>query len=308
MSLEVHQASLDDVPLAYNMISKSERVVALHQIERHDWRTARLHVRVTAPESELASGPWRSIACFAVLSERRTRTQTSVELRMQRPGEWSGDVDLQRDHHLGRAQLTGQLVATVDDVRGRTIATVNGPWVVDLEARTPTRRNAVPTRWLDFGDERNQHLNAFKDDPWIVEAVGDSPVLYLNSGFEGLRAILESTRVADRPARDALAAQIATNVWTVLFNAAGYQADVTGDQAEWPDGWAEGVLRKMLPDVFPDHSPNEALQELVNRQRTGDGGGDLQTRVLHAASKHARLPRNLGGLLRNLRRVEQEDR
>ncbi|WP_055478914.1 hypothetical protein [Sphaerimonospora mesophila] len=305
VSLEVHEARLDDIALPYSMISQPHRMVALHQASRSDWRTARLSVRMRAPEHELDSGPWTAIDCLVVLSERRTNTRTSTPLRMDRPGEWSGDVDLQHDHHLVRAELIGYLVATVDGVPGRVIAATDDFWTVDLRARTPTRRDEIRARWVDFGDERNPYLHPFKNDPWTVEAAGDKPVLYLNSGFEGLRAVLDSAQAAHRPARDALAAQIAMDTWTALFNAATYQDD--GDVPEWPGGWRESVLRRMLPDLFPDRSPGDALAEVINRRRTGDGGGDLQTRILHAAAKQARMPKNLGGFIRTLRRAGQED-
>ncbi|GGP91108.1 hypothetical protein [Streptosporangium pseudovulgare] len=304
LSLEVREARLDDIALPYEMISTAQRVVALHRIERDEWRSARLSVRVRAPEQELQQGPWTGMECLATLSERRTNTRTATRLRWEGPGEWSGEVELQRDHHLERAELLGQLIATVGDVPGRVIATTEASWTVDLQSRTPTRREEIRTRWVDFGDEDHPQLHPFKNDPWTVEAVGQEPVLYLNSGFEGLKALLASGRAIDRPARDALAAQIATDVWTVLFNAATYQED--GDTPEWPGGWRESVLRRMLPDLFPTHSPDDALAEVVSRHRTGDGA-DLQTRILHAAGKQARRPRNLGNFMRTLRRTGQEE-
>jgi hypothetical protein len=307
VSIEVREARLDDVPLPYSMISPTERVVALHQVERNTWRTAQLSVRMRAPEHELSVGPWREIDCIAVLSERRTNSRTAVPLRMQRPGEWVGEIRLHRDRHRGRAELTGQMISTVDDVSGRVIGTVDDRWTVDLQARTPTRRAEIKARWLDFRDERNAHLRSFKNDPWTVEAAGEEPVLYLNRGFDGLEALLNSNRTAERPTKEAVAAQIAMDVWMVLFNSAAYHAEAEGDSPEWPGGWREATLRRMLPDLFPERSPDDALVEVVNRRRSGDGGGDLQARVLNAAAKQARMPRHLGGLLRTLSRVGKEE-
>jgi hypothetical protein len=306
ISLEVREARLDDVSLPYGMISTKERVVALHQVERSTWRTAELSVRVRAPEHELAVGPWRDIDCIAVLSERRTNSRATVPLRMQRPGEWWGEIQLHRDHHRDRAELTGLVISTVDDVAGRVIGTVDDRWTVDLQARTPTRRAEIKARWLDFRDEHNAHLRPFKNDPWTVEAAGEEPILFLNRGFDGLESLLNGNRTADRPTREAVAAQIAMDVWMVLFNSAAYHADAEGDSPEWPGGWREATLRRMLPDLFPERSPEDALVEVVNRRKSGDGGGDLQTRLLNAAAKQAKMPRHLGGLLRTLSRAGKE--
>ncbi|MBO3746191.1 hypothetical protein J5X84_08965 [Streptosporangiaceae bacterium NEAU-GS5] len=305
VSLEVAQVRLDDIALPYEMISTSERMVALHRIDRRDWRSARLSVQVRAPEREL-EGPWSGISCMALLAERRTNTRTAVRLRRERPGQWAGEVELHRDRHLAQAELTGQLIADVDGVAGRMIATTTDSWTIDLRARTPSRRDEIKTRWIDFAADANPHLHAFRSDPWLVEAVGEEPVLYLNSGFDGLKSLLESGRPADRAVRDNLASQIAMGVWTAMFNAALYLDEMTSSP-QWPGGWRESVLRRMLPDIFPEFSPEDALTEVLARRRSGEGGGDLQTRIMHAASRRAQVAPSLGALIRTLSRTSQED-
>ncbi|MBB6345246.1 hypothetical protein FHU36_001755 [Nonomuraea muscovyensis] len=298
VTLAVDGAWLDDLPVPIDMISPIERAVALHDIQRPDWRAARLSVRVRGPEQELATGPWGRMSCVAMLTERRTNAHSAVRLRMVEPGEWVGYVELRRDHHGRRAELGACLVATVDDIPGRLIGAVDSPWTIDVQARTPVRREDVTTRWVDFGDDRHPWLRAYRSDPWAIDTTGDPPVLYLNSGFEGLRLLLESTRQSERAARDALAARIAMDMWSVLFDAAADQVD----GSEWPVGWRGSVLRRMLPDVFPDCSPEDALRELA-----GASGGELRSRVLHAAAKQARMPATLGTFIRALHRTGHEE-
>jgi hypothetical protein len=305
--LDVRQARVDDLALNLSMISTAQRAIALHTVERAEWETARFSVRMNAPQAELTAGPWSNVVCLAVLAERRTNTRTVTRLLEDGPGTWAGEVMLNRDLHVGRAELTGQLVATVHGVGGRAIGATDEAWVIDLKERTPARDKSVKTVWADFGDERNPHLHAFRGDPWTVEAVGEEPTLYLNRAFDGLESLLRSGRGADKAARDAIASQIATDVWSSLFNAAVYTAQIDDGRVEWPGGWQEVTLRRMLPDVFPDRSADDALAEIANRRLSGDGGGDLQTRMLHAVAKQAKLPRNLGGLIRVVRRIGQED-
>jgi hypothetical protein len=306
-TLTVRATRVDDVPLPLAMISAKEAVVALHSVERTDWECARLSIQVDTPHKELAAGTWSDVACLAVLSERRTNARTVTRLREESSGTWTGEVVLYRDLHLDRAELTAQVVARVDGIDGRAIGATDDSWFVDLRERTPVRQKSIKTVWADFGDEHNAKLKPFEGYPWAVEAVGEEPTLYLNRGFEGLEALLRSGRRTDQPARGAIAAQIASEAWTALFNAAVHAVSLEDDRAQWPGGWRESALRRMLPDVYLDRSPDDALAEIVSRQLDRDGDGDLQTRVLHAAAKQARLPRNLGGLIRSVRRAEQED-
>ncbi|MEU1729240.1 MULTISPECIES: hypothetical protein [unclassified Nonomuraea] len=296
VTMTVREVRLDDVALPYGMVSESERTVALHLLDRADWSVVRLTLQVSAPRHELDAGPWFSLAFLATASERRTNTHSAVKLMMGQPGEWAGEVELHRDDHFGQVRVSGQLVATVDDVPGRVIATVAQPWIVDLQARVATQRQSIETRWLNFGGD--PQLDWCKSDPWAVTTTDEAAILNLNSGFDGLRALLESPKAADRPMREALAAQIAVDMWTALFNEAAHHVDGQG----WPEGWRGLVLRRMLPDLFPDHSLDDALREIVNR-----GAGGIQTRVLHAAAKQARMPRSLGGFIRSLQSTGPEE-
>ncbi|WP_327088236.1 hypothetical protein OIE66_38920 [Nonomuraea sp. NBC_01738] len=296
VTMAVEQVRLDDVTLPYGVISAQNHSVDLHAHGGGDWSVVRLTLRVNAPRHELDANPWYSVAFLATASERDTNTQSTVKLMMGQPGEWSGEIELHRENHRSRIRLSGQLVATVDNVPGRVISGVEQPWTVDLRSRATARKESIETRWGDFATD--PELTWCRNDPWTVTTTEQTATLHLNSGFDGLRAVLDSTKPADRPTRDVLAAQIAAGMWTVLFNEAAQH--VAG--SEWPDGWRGLVLRRMLPDILPHLSPESALREIVNV-----GVGGLQPRVLHAAAKQARLPRSLGGLIRSLHKAEPEE-
>ncbi|MEV4671606.1 hypothetical protein AB0K34_08160 [Actinomadura sp. NPDC049382] len=300
ISLEVREVRLDGAPLNLNMISSSRHVVALHEVERERWDEARLSVRLHPPRHELDDAAWSDVNCVAVLAERRTNARSVTPLEKEPDGTWTGVVVMHGDHHLGQAQLSGHVIATVDGVVGRTIGVTDRAWTVDLQARTPARQQSIKVLTVDFGDAEHPHLHSYKDDPWTVEAVGEEPLVYLNSRFEGLVPLLTD---GDRGARDLLAAQIAADAWTALFNAAVYAADMEDGQPLWPGGWHGAVLKRMLPDVFPDLSPDDALIEAVTRRLNGDGG-DLQTRLGHAAGRQALISRRLGGFIRATNRKE----
>ncbi|MFJ2030755.1 hypothetical protein [Streptosporangium sp. NPDC087985] len=303
VSLEIREAHLDSVPLSLTLISTGERVIALHQVERENWEHARLSLRMRVPLQELTSGPWSEVSCVAVLNEKKTNTRVVTPLRHEVDGVWGGNIELHHDDHLNTAMLTGHVVATVDGIPGRVIGSTIPSWTVDLQSRVPTTQKSIKQRWVDFSDEDNPHLNAYKSDPWAVDAVGDEPVVYLNSSFEGLGLLLGKTSGVDPQLRDLMRAQLAVEMWITLFNAAAYAVRLESGQPEWPGGWYDSVLRRMLPDIYPDRSPDDGLFELMEIRRRGDGGGDLQMRVLHAASKQSKFPRSLGSMFRTIHRT-----
>ncbi|CAM00882.1 hypothetical protein [Saccharopolyspora erythraea] len=291
---------LDGRPLPAPLISASNRVIALNQAERPDWEEVKIEVRFRTPR-ELRTGGWQVVGCYSSLSERRTNTRSLTRLVQESDDVWAGVVLAHHDDHRRRIDLDALITATVREVPGRIIGRAADMWTIDLEARTPARKNTVKAVWSDFTAADKPFLNPYRDDPWTIEASGEEPTLYLNSAFEGLRQLM---RTSDRTTRDVVGAQVASDMWVALFNAAAASVETDADgQPEWPSGWRAAVLRRMLPDVFPEHSPDDALIEIHSRREQGEES-DLQARLLHAASRQAQLPKRLSGFIRILAKKE----
>ncbi|MEU7152769.1 hypothetical protein AB0B15_32830 [Streptomyces sp. NPDC045456] len=306
INLRIDRVAVDNVPVGLERISDRHQVVALQDLAetRQRWSEIRMRVSVSADGDELAAGPWEGPVCLAVVTNRRANVHQAFRLRPDGPGHWVGEVELSRDEHVGRSQITARIVASVDGVEGRLAGTAEEPWSVDFEAKRPTPERSIKIKWLDFADPSNDHLKEYRDDPWLIDSEAGEPVLYLNSSIDGLQGVLESASTAEQKlVRELLAAQVASEAWTAMFNAAVYACDVVDGEAQWPGGWHEDVLRRMIPDLYPSLSPEDALAELVEGRMEGENGGDLQRRLMHGAGSHARKPRKVSTALRDLRRM-----
>ncbi|MCX5382221.1 hypothetical protein [Streptomyces sp. NBC_00083] len=304
VTFEVTGARLDGRPLPLGMLSREQRVVALHEAELSDWGEARLSVEAKLPERDLAEGPWTDVVCVAILSEAATNARTVGRLDPVGEGVWRGSVTLIKDEHHTRAALSVSVVATVDGEAGRLIGTAEDPWSVELNEREPTRKQELNIQEVDFREGPHEWLRPFKDAPWLVETTGDMPTVHLNTGFEGLSEFLNGGGGAlDRAMRGMLAAQIATEAWIAMFHAAVGDVEPGDDGVpQWPTGWKDGVLRSMLPDVLPELSPADALLEIHLRRSEG-GWQDLQPRIQYAAGRRSRVARNVGTGIRALSRT-----
>jgi hypothetical protein len=285
-----------------------ERVVALHQVERADWESVRLTLQAKLPEAELSAGPWSDVQVVAVLTEKATNARTTAELRSKGGGVWVGNLRMWKSMHLHRAELTVVVVATLDDVAGRMIGRTDTPWIVDLTARMPVRQTEMRTEEVDFTDGP-EWLKQFKDAPWVVETSGELPTVHINTAFEGVAEVLNSTSrdPMTKTVREMLATQIATEVWTSVFHAAVGDLDPDGrGEAEWPGGWKDAVLKSMLGDIVPDMSPDDALREIHARRIESAGWSELQPRINYAAGRRAKVAKNLGTAVRTLDAARRE--
>jgi hypothetical protein len=307
LTFKVTAAKLDGRDLPLEMISMQDRVVAVHRVERDAWEETRLEILAQLPEAELSKGPWSDVVCVAVLTEGTTNYRTVSRLRRSPDTRWIGSVSLPRDACRDRATLSVSAVATVDGVAGRIIGTADEDWVVDLSTRKPTRERELHIDEVDFRTGPHEWLRPFKDAPWLVETSGDMPTVYLNTGFEGVTDLLGlGGSPLEKAIRGMLAAQIATEAWIAMFHSAVSDVDIEDDGVpQWPNDWRDGVLRAMLPDVLPDLSPADALLEIHARRTEGSGWNELQPRIQYAASRRARVAKNLGIAIRTLGRSEE---
>ncbi|MBR8641873.1 hypothetical protein KEF29_27470 [Streptomyces tuirus] len=304
VTLRVERLFVDNKPIRLERINDRAQVVALEDLEETNrgWSEIRLNVSVTADATELAAGPWETPQCIAVLTNRRTNLYQAFPLHPQSDGTWLGDVELRREEHVSRSQLAAKIVATVDGVEGRLIGGSEAPWDVDFEAKVPAAERSVKMRWVDFTE--HDHLKEYRDDPWLLDSEAGDPLLLLNSSVDGLRGVLENAATAEQKlVREIMASQVASEAWSAMFNTAVYACEIVDGEPQWPGGWHEDVLQRMIPDLYPDLSPEEALVELVQARSQGENGGDLQRRLMHGAGVQSRKPRKVSSALRDLRRM-----
>ncbi|MBB5121475.1 hypothetical protein AF335_14100 [Streptomyces eurocidicus] len=303
ITLVADEVMVDNTPRPLGLISDREHVIALHEVKGR-WNEIRIKVTVTADAGELAAGPWTAPMCVAVVRNRTTKIRHTFELRPEGAGTWRGAVELRKGEQLDACEIDAWVVAEVGGEAGRLIGTARDRWRADFEAASPTQRRSIKMIWKDFTEEANQEFAEFRDDPWLLDAQADEPVLYLNSGVEGLRGVLEhATTTEQKITREVMAAQIASESWAAMFNAALYASGTEDGQVQWPGGWHEDVLRRMLPDLFTDRAPGDALTELVEKRAEGQSGGDLQRRVMHAATLQSRKPKAVASALKSLGRM-----
>jgi hypothetical protein len=304
VALKVVSVTVDNRPVSIiNAVSDSQRVIALHGISR-DWVEVRIGVVVSTDANELSAGPWKSPVCIAMVQNSKTNVREAFPLRRGASGDWHGDIELRHGEHVGRCEISASVIAEVGAVSGRLIGMVDESWSADFEARHPVRQRSVRMLWKDFADNSNDFLEKYREDPWFLDANSEEPVLYLNSAVEGFRSMLENSKTAEQKiVGEVLMSQIASEVWSGMFGAALFASSADGDDAQWPGGWYDDVLKRMLPDLFPDMSPDEALLELVGRRVAGESGPDFQARLLHASTKHAKKQKAVAGAVRELARI-----
>jgi len=308
VDLNVVSVAIDGHELHYSRVSKPEHTVALHETERAHWETARLNLRATVPERELADGEWTNVSCLAVLTEKSTNARTTARLTRGPGGVWTGTIELSHARHARRASLALTVTADIDGVPCRIIGGTEQDWFIDITASKPVRQRDVDIVEEDFRDGPIEWLKPYKDSAWIVDTSADIPRVYLNTtAVEGLVDLLNSSSGSSeaKMLREMAASQIAQDAWTAMFHSAVSNLESDDDGTpQMPGGWREAVLRTMLPDVIPDRQLTDALYEIERQRGDGVGWSEIQTRIQYAAGKRSQLTRKLTVAVRS---VHQSD-
>ncbi len=299
-------------PLDTSSYSTPQRTVALGVAQHGDWVSATIGLSATLPPGATdPDAPWSDLKVLAVLTEGATNVRTSVELRQDAPGskEWSGQIEMLRDDHVGRASLAVHAVATVGDVPGRAITETDAGWTVDVTAEEPLGGLRLDVKQASFSRSAREWLRPYADAPWVIDASGRLPLVMINTDIEGFSDLLggESGGMENK-VHELLLSQMSTDVWTAVFHSAVGDLEVEPDGSPvFPTDWRGEVLREMLPDVVPGLHVEEALRQ-VHHRRTGDTGWvELQTRVHYAAVRRAGASKALANVLRALQQMNRED-
>jgi hypothetical protein len=304
VDVDVVGVSVDGLQLPLTHVSKVDRVVALHQSGRENWRVATLRLKARLPDAEVADG-FVEVVPLAVLSEKATNVRVTERLIRDADGSWQGSIDVVRSRHAGRVSLSLIVAGTVEGVAARTIGATEDDWYVDLKAATPVRQQELKIIAVDFREGPIEWLRAFKDAPWIVDTADeDVPTVYVNAGgVEGMVDVLYGKGGgAVRALRETISSQIAQDAWTAMFHTAVGALDADEDETPTlPDGWRGSVLNTMLVDVLPGRSSTDALREIHDRHRRGEGWSELQGGIQYAAGRRSRVVKHLTNAIRSAR-------
>ncbi|MFJ7152726.1 hypothetical protein ACIQVT_31800 [Streptomyces sp. NPDC100445] len=292
--------------------STPQRTVALGVAQHEEWVSARIGLSATLPPGATdPDAPWSDLRVLAVLTEGATNVRSSFDLRQDAPDskEWSGEIQMFRDDHVGRASLAVHAVATVGDVPGRSITETDGDWTVDVVAEEPLGGLRLDVKQASFSRSAREWLRPYSDVPWVIDASGRLPLVMINTDIEGFSDLLAGDSGGiENKVHELLLSQMATDVWTAVFHSAVGDLEVEPDGSPvFPSDWRGEVLREMLPDVAPGLRVEEALRQ-VHRRRTDDAGwGELQTRVHYAAVRRAGAGKALANVLRALQQMNRRD-
>jgi hypothetical protein len=291
--LTVSKVVIDGKTLSTNYINPDLPEIAFRDLDADHWEEAMIDVTVTAPASELSGNPaWEDpVAVIQMIcSHSNTRRAMRLDADPHTPARWYGTVILTRAEWYGRATMRAVVPATVEGVPHRVIG-VGETWTLSFDDLPPSPvHGSIAVQWVDFADDGERGLKSYKDDPYHLRLDPDAPVLYLNSGFEGLEALLGDRKRrprAEQAMHDSTRVNIAGDAWQAMFVTAldAVEVDPETQLPEWPaEEWRVVVLKTLFPRIYPHLGPEDALIEANQARRSGEGSGELLERLLPAAA------------------------
>lgn len=265
----------------------SEEHVVDFRVGGSSWKaaTASLEV-VVAPQAlkDYEAAHDIQVSAVARVFCRSTNVRDVFPLeRVDGGSHWRGDITLPSSAYFGSADLTVVFTAPVEDVSERIIATSDG-WRLHFDESAPSiGTGRIKTKWRKFA-ESPEPFYSRRDYPYLLDASGNEPIIYLNKDFPDLPVLLADRR---RRSPDAAALSemtilvIAQGCWMALFNAAALaiqKPEQENHECEMPRGWQGELLGEILPKMYPNKPEGEALFDVYSNIR--DAAGILQADVL----------------------------
>lgn len=246
------------------------------QIDAVDRTWSNLEITLSASTDQSPPTGVENLRGHALVTCIATNLRRPMPLTLDRSSTAiTGTLTIPRSIVARKALITVEIVG---DVSGRPRLIGSGQqWSLILDkAEAPIRHGVPPVKhsWIDFADaaapqeaQRNKAAHAYLDVTTMP------PVLYLNSGIDGLQGLLESETAKNerRRHRDLVGAQIARYVAATLFRTAVEQV-VADDSGGPPEGPGDSILRSMCEAVASQvsfASDADDLYQHVTRVREG---------------------------------------
>src|SRR5665213_300303 len=281
LDVKISNLTLDGDRPKSDPIVTDFRIVNLYD-HSGDWERAAFDVEISAPQEEVRKfqddGGSLSLSITALCGPTNLRHVIEMKRSETDLSLWSARAELHRDNFRGKAVLRTALVATINNVPHRPIASAPD-WTVHFDQPTsPQLGGTMAVKWENFETTRAPDIATLHNTvSYVVDLDAPTPVLYLNSAFAGLRALFDEHKGrtdADSVLHDSQRMCIARATWTVLFNAAigGIRPGEDEDEPDWPTAdWQCEVLKQLMARIFPDKSEKESLLELLSNRQSVDG-------------------------------------
>jgi hypothetical protein len=247
------------------------------------WRALRVELAAQLEESALKRvlPPTSNLAedTMLVVSVRcpSTKLRRAVLLKCVGQGKWSGQITVHRREVRSTVRLEPRLVrrtalpgadeplGNVARDRGALIA--EGPAVILAIDETARRvPGAIKMGWEDFRVSSHLWRKAHSTNLFFLE-IDDEPLLWLNSVYSQLRAVLYSKADSgtDAVLRRMSNALLAQSVWLKLFTVAlnALSLDEETDEVDPPEGWRAIVLTNFLRRIYPGVGKDEQLRRVM---------------------------------------------
>ncbi|WP_022926729.1 hypothetical protein [Patulibacter americanus] len=212
------------------------------------------------------------------------------------PGEqdhWRGAVTLDADDLRGKVAVECLLTGDVGGRPARRLG-VSEPWALYADATVrPPFQGTFSVKWSAFeGDDRDTSVpEAAATESFFLDLTGETPIIHLNAGVDGLRQLLDGgDRVPpiERALRESEMHRIVAAAWTsaIAVSTAAINVDEETGEHRLPSiEWRADVLRWALPAVYPDKPLEEAMKQ-IRRDLDGEEAAVTHAMVQLAVSRH----------------------
>ncbi len=248
------------------------------------WRALRVELTAQLSEAELkAILPSTSNLtedAILVVSVRcpSTKLRRAVVLKPVGAGKWVGEVTVYRREVRSAVRLEPRLVRRTAlpavDTSAEEVARDRGallaegrPVILAVDESARRVPGAIRMGWEDFRASDHPWRKAHHSNLFFLE-VDDEPLLWLNSIYSQLKAVLYSKtdRGTDAVMRKMANALLAQSVWLKLFSVAlnSLTVDEETGEVDPPEGWRAVVLTTFLRRIFPGVGKDEQIRRLMS--------------------------------------------
>ena len=287
----------------------SDRQLSLENLPGWETTTIKGSIEVSAdliervfPEGEQADPPAKLIVTADCLNTHNRFGEEVIE-ELKAAGEYSWEIDIDREDARGRVDINAYLVRTTDgDHESSRYASYRGqrladgvPWRIQIDEPDDWLGGHMVVKFKSFSDS----AGSTPDDNlyYLDRSTPDKPRVWVNSDHKPIESALSSGGYNGfRPRmREVISSTIAHQVWVELLM---WTASDATEDGSFEYDWQEAVLAEVGSEMYDEEDPVAIAQQLHEAINEPENVPQLMDNINEALQEYIDPQESLNEMIR----------
>jgi|TARA_B100000315_G_scaffold39237_1_gene33980 hypothetical protein len=277
--LQLKDIELDGKIIEKELVVNETQQINIYDTDNPDWGNLKFRAQIAFPENfykDLMQEKEEIQGCIQMqCSDTRVRLKFELKQSKKDSSLWTGNSEVNKTVLGGSVSVKIIFWLTNGSGFSRYIARSRA-WALRFDKPESLDIGGFfDIKWVNFQDSESGVPDKYKNEPFYINLTKEPPTLLLNSGVDGLKAIIRDGKLSggEEILRDMITMQIVSSGYNALYasSIAGIQKDTDSGEFNFPGtAWKKQLMEELIREIYPGDTTDDALKKLYDQWSEGE--------------------------------------